>query len=501
MKRTLLLLVATAISATLVAQPRNGAQAESEPGAPVGQAWVTTGDRSQLFTQSAQPLRFSSRAARGAAIVIDDQHRMQSIDGFGFALTGGSAEHLINMSPKARTAILQELYGAGEKDIRVNYLRLTLGASDMNSFVFSYNDLPAGEEDFELKKFSLSQDLKDVVPVTKEILKINPDIKIMASPWSAPTWMKTNGKVKGGKLRKECYDVYARYFVKYVQAMAAEGIRIDAVTVQNEPLNSNNTPSMVWTAADMGEFVRDHLGPQFALAGLDTKIVVFDHNLDRPDFALEIYADAEAAKYVDGAAYHHYAGEMTTLGYMHTARPDKHLYFTEQMTTETPGTPTIDIAAQVKRLIINVTGNWSRNVLLWNLAADPLNDPHTDDGGCSMCQGAITIDGDEVSRNIAYYVIAHASKFVDDGSVRIGSTQTGDQSVSLFTDEQRKDVKLTVLNNNVEVMPNVAFRTPEGKTVLIVANDTYNTRSFSITHNGYSANVQLAPGSVGTYVW
>ena len=159
MKRTLLLLVATAISATLVAQPRNRAQAEPEPGAPVGQAWVTTGDRSQLFTQSAQPLRFSSRAARGAAIVIDDQHRMQSIDGFGFALTGGSAEHLINMSPKARTAILQELYGAGDKDIRVNYLRLTLGASDMNSFVFSYNDLPAGEEDFELKKFSLSQDL------------------------------------------------------------------------------------------------------------------------------------------------------------------------------------------------------------------------------------------------------------------------------------------------------------------------------------------------------
>ncbi len=500
MKKVSLSLLALVATLSLVAQPRNN-QPAPEPGAPQGEAWVTTADRSQLFTRQAEPLRFSSRAGRGNAIVIDDQHQMQQIDGFGFALTGGSAEHLINMSPAARAAILQELYGKNENDVRVNYIRLTLGASDMNSFVFSYNDLPEGEEDFELKKFSLAQDLNDVVPVMKEILAINPDIKIMASPWSAPTWMKTNGKVKGGKLRKECYDVYARYFVKYVQAMAAEGIRIDAVTVQNEPLNSNNTPSMVWTAADMAEFVRDHLGPAFALAGIDTKIIVFDHNLDRPDFALEIYADPEAARYVDGAAYHHYGGEMTTLGLMHTARPDKHLYFTEQMTTEQPGSPTIDIAAQVKRLIIGTTGNWSRNVLLWNLAADPLNDPHTDDGGCSMCQGAITIDGDQVSRNIAYYVVAHASKFVDDGSVRIGSTQTGDQSVSLFTDEQRKEVKLSVLNNNVEVLPNVAFRTPEGKIVLIVANDSFNTRSFTITHNGYSANVRLAPGSVGTYVW
>lgn len=491
-KHLLLSLIIAGVSGLICAQ-----QAVTEI-----EAWVTKPDRLALFTRMPDKLVFSQNGrSRGFPIVIDEEHRMQTVDGFGFALTGGSAELMMKMSPKARKELITDLFSNRDNHIGVSCIRLTIGASDLNSFVYSYNDLKEGETDFELKKFDLGQDRKEVIPVMKEILAIRPDIKIMASPWSPPTWMKTNGKVKAGSLKPECYDVYSRYFVKYIQAMAREGITIDAVTVQNEPLNANNTPSMRMSAAEQAEFIKKHLGPNLEKAGLKTKIVLFDHNLDRPDYPLTILNDPEAAKYVDGSGFHHYGGEMDAMTVVHNAHPEKSLYFTEQMVVEKPGSPTIDIAAQVKRLIIGATSNWSRNVILWNIAADPLNDPHTDDGGCSMCQGAVTIDRDIFSKNIAYYVVAHASKFVVPGSVRISSTQTGDMSVSLTTDEERREVVRVATLGSDDVLPNVAFKTPEGKIVLIVANDSYNNSSFSIRYRGMTASVRLEPGAVGTYVW
>jgi glucosylceramidase len=407
----------------------------------------------------------------------------------------------MKMSSAERAKLIRELFATDGNNIGVSYLRLSIGASDLNSFVFSYNDLPEGETDFELDKFDLGQDKLDVIPALKEILAINPNILILASPWSAPVWMKDNGRVKAGSLKRECYDVYARYFVKYIQEMKKEGITIDAITIQNEPINANNTPSMRMNAAEQTEFIKTYLGPKFKEANLSTKIVVFNHNLDRPDYALTIYRDPEAAQYVDGAGYHHYGGDMSAMTIVHNARPDKHVYFTEQMVIETPGAVPIAIAAQVRRMIINVTQNWSRNVLLWNLAADPNNKPHTDDGGCPMCQGAVTIDGDKVSRNIAYYVIAHASKFVRPGSVRIGSTNRGDMSVLLTTDEERREVVRVATIENQTALPNVAFRTPDGNIVLIVANDTFATGTFTVQYKGQFANIRLQPGAVGTYVW
>ncbi|MDH6358218.1 glycoside hydrolase family 30 beta sandwich domain-containing protein [Parabacteroides sp. PF5-9] len=468
------------------------------------EAWVTEPDRSVLFQQQTEKIPFSSTPQgrrTGSTIVIDEQHAMQSVDGFGYALTGGSAELMMLMTPAARTALLQDLFSTKGNHIGVSYIRLTIGASDLNSFVFSYNDLKAGETDVNLNKFDLAQDKKDVIPVMKEILSINPDIQILASPWSPPTWMKTNDKVKAGGLKPEYYEVYARYFIKYIQAMKAEGIEIDAITIQNEPLNANNTPSMRMSAQEQGEFIKKYLGPQLAKANLKTKIVLFDHNLDRPDYALAILNDPEVNPYVDGSGFHHYGGDMSAMTVVHNAFPDKHLYFTEQMITERPGSPNIAIAAQVKRMIIDVTRNWSRNVILWNFAADPLNDPHTDDGGCSMCQGAVTIDGDKVTNNLAYYVIAHASKFIRPGSVRIGSTNAGDMTVALTTDEERREVTRVATFNNMDVLPNVAYKTPEGKTVLVVANTSFNTQGFRIQYKGQYANIRLNPGAVGTYVW
>ncbi len=248
-------------------------------------------------------------------------------------------------------------------------------------------------------------------------------------------------------------------------------------------------------------FLRDHLFPAFTKAGLKTKVVLFDHNLDRPDYPLALLSDPVISQFADGSGFHHYGGDMGAMSKVHLARPDKNIYFTEQMITERPGSPTINIAATVKRMIIDTTRNWSRNVILWNLAADPKNDPHTDNGGCPMCQGAITIDKDAVSLNLAYYTIAHASKFVRPGSVRIGSTNRGDQTVALTEDEERPGVKRIAVIENTQVLPNVAFRTPEGKIVLIVANDTQSVSSFAVQYNGQLANIRLNPGAVGTYVW
>jgi glucosylceramidase len=466
------------------------------------EAWITNADRTALFEKQSEPLSFSNRdSRRGTAIIIDDGQPMQTIDGFGFALTGGSAELMMKMSKTSRSKLIHELFETDENNIGVSYIRLSIGSSDLNSFVFSYDDLAEGETDLPLAKFDLFQDYNDVIPVMKEILAINPRIKILGSPWSAPKWMKTNNNVRGGSLKPECYEVYARYLVKYIQSMKKEGITIDAITVQNEPLNSNNTPSMQWLPTEQKDFIKNNLGPEFVKANITTKIILFDHNLDRIDYPLTTLRDPEVAKYVDGTGFHHYGGDFSAMTTLHTAYPDKNLYFTEQMVVEKPGSATIDIAAQVKRLIIGATRNWSKNVILWNLAADPLNDPHTDNGGCPMCQGAVTLDGDQVSRNIAYYTIAHASKFVRPGSVRIASTGKGDKTVTLTDDEERKGaVRVTVIEN-AEVFPNVVFKTPEGKIVLIVANDSHATNSFRIQYHGQFATLRLNPGAVGTYSW
>ncbi|MDR3718187.1 MAG: glycoside hydrolase family 30 beta sandwich domain-containing protein [Bryobacteraceae bacterium] len=466
------------------------------------ESWVTTADRASLFERQAASIPFrAGTASRGAAIVVDPGQAYQVMDGFGFALTGGSAELLMKMSPDARTHVLKQIFSTAGNGAGVSYLRLSIGSSDLNSFVFSYDDLAAGATDARLEKFDLAQDKKDVIPVLKELLAIQPAIKILGSPWSAPAWMKTNGNVRGGALNPEFYPAYALYLVKYIQAMASEGITIDAITIQNEPLNSRNTPSMQWQVGEQLTFLRDHLAPAFAQAGLRTKVILFDHNCDRPDYPLTLLSDPVVSRLADGTGFHHYGGDMSAMSLVHTARPDKNLYFTEQMIVERPGGKTIDIAQTVKRMLLDTTRNWSKNVILWNLAADPHNNPHTNNGGCSMCQGGITIDGDATSYNLAYYTIAHASKFVRPGSVRVHSTQRGDTSVSLTEDEERPGIRRVAAIENTTVPPNVAFRRPDGKIVLIVVNDAGAPAAFSVQCDGATAELKLAAGAVGTYIW
>jgi glucosylceramidase len=480
-----------------------GASAPAAPKSAPGpiEVWLTKPDRSSLCARQPATVPFSDESGDGPAIVVDDEQSFQAMDGFGFALTGGSAELLTKMSPAARADVLRELFATDGAGIRVSYLRVSIGASDMNSTVFSYDDRPAGETDFPLAHFGLARDLEDVLPVLHQVLALNPGIRILGSPWSAPPWMKTNGNVRGGALKPECYEVYARYLVRYVEAMKREGVTVDAITVQNEPLNSRNTPSMQMLPAEQAELVGKHVGPAFRAAGLATKILLFDHNLDRIDYPLTALRDPETARYVDGSAFHHYGGDFSAMSLLHEVRPDKKLYFTEQMVVEPPGQPTIDIVDPVKRLIIGAPRHWSRNVLLWNLAADPHNDPHTDNGGCSMCQGALTLDGDRVTRNLAYYTVAHASRFVPPGSVRVASTGQHDRALLVTDDEERAGAVRVGIADTSGVLPNVAFRTPDGKVVLILANDGPDRRSVTVQHRGRHASVPLDPGAVATLVW
>lgn len=438
--------------------------------------YLTTEDRSSLFAEQHSELKFAKGKDNATTIEVDDKKKFQSIDGFGFALTGGSAQLLMQMRADSRSSILRELFSTADTGIGVSYLRVSIGASDMNDHVYTYDDMPAGQKDADLSKFTLKEDQAAVIPVLKQVLAIDPKIKILGSPWTAPSWMKTNEKPKGGSLKKEYYANYAQYFVKYIQGMAAEGIHIDAVTVQNEPRNPKNTPSLVMTAEEQADFIKNFLGPAFEKAKIRTKIILYDHNCDMPEYPLTVLKDADARKYVDGTGFHLYEGEITAMSKVHDAYPDKNLYFTEQMVVDGKDSSVFPVARAVSRIVIGATRNWSRNVLLWNLAADPDFGPHTSDGGCPMCQGAITIDHNDIARNSAYYTVAHASRFVRPGSVRVGS-------------------------NDLDNLHNVAFKTPEGKHVLIVANTGSGPQSFQIRYHGKDMSTSLAEGAVGTYVW
>jgi glucosylceramidase len=457
------------IGALLLAVPARGQGGKAT-------LWLTNSDRSALFEKQKSTYHFTPASSQQPTIEIQDQQTLQPIDGFGFALTWGSAQHLFQMDAAKRKALLKELFATDGRNIGISYLRVSIGASDLNEYVYSYDDLPAGQTDPDLTKFNLNDEQKYVIPVLKQILAIRPDLKILGSPWSAPAWMKTNENAKDGRLKPEYYDAYARYFVKYIQGMKAQGIRMDAITVQNEPLNEKNTPSLLMSAQEQATFIRDHLGPAFQSAGIATKILLFDHNCNHPDYPLAILSDPQASTFVDGSAFHLYEGKITAMTTVHEAYPDKNLYFTEYMAVERSDSPTILIAKHVSGTMIGAIRNWSRNVLLWNLAADSKFEPHTNNGGCPICQGAVTIDGNEVTRNLAYYTVAHFSKFTRPGSVHIASSSPDD-------------------------LPNVAFKTPKKQIVLIVANTSTSAQTFRVAFHEKNFSTTLQGGAVGTFIW
>ena len=433
----------------------------------------TTPDQQALFATQDDDLLNNSYAPR-YLIEIDQSTLYQEMYGFGFALTGGSAIHINNMDATDRSALLNEIFGTDDGQIGMSYIRVSLGASDLDPEPFSYNDLAAGQVDIEQANFSIEPDREHLIPVLKEILAINPDVNIMASPWSAPSWMKTNNGTVGGSLLTQYYDSYATYFVKYIQAMEAEGITITSVTPQNEPLHGGNNPSMVMTASAQTAFIGQSLGPAFEANNIDTKIIAYDHNADNTDYPMQVMANVTAGPYTNGSAFHLYGGVIGNLSIVHNSFPNKELYFTEQWYSGN-GTFNGDLQWHMREIYIGGTRNWCNAVIEWNLASDSNWDPHTP-GGCTLCKGALTIDGNNVLRNAGFYVVGHASRYARPGSFRIES-------------------------NYVNEIPNVAFMTPDNKIVLLAMNNTGETQDFMVRNGELEFTSRLESGAVATYVW
>ncbi|NMH27387.1 glycoside hydrolase family 30 beta sandwich domain-containing protein [Flavobacterium silvaticum] len=435
--------------------------------------WLTQSNQSVLLAKQTNPIAFGTSGNTNGFVDIDPSQTFQTVDGFGYTLTGGSVQVINMLSSAKKQELLQEIFGTD--GIRVSYLRLSIGASDLNADPFTYDDMPTGETDETLANFSLSND-SAVIGLLNEILAINPNIKIIAAPWSAPVWMKDNGSFTGGSLQPQYYGAYANYFVKYIQGMADNGITITAVTPQNEPENPYNTPSLVMTYEQQRDFIKNNLGPAFQSNGLSTKIVIFDHNCDHPVYPISILNDATAKSFIDGSAFHLYAGEISAMSTVHNAHPDRNVYFTEQYTPSN-GDFGGDLRWHVKNVVIGSMRNWSKATFEWNLANDSNYGPHTT-GGCTTCKGAITINSSSsYQKNVAYYIIAHASKFVPAGSVRIGSTEIGTVSTA-------------------------AFKTPENKIVLVAINSSDATsQAFNVRYNGEWFSTSLAAGSAATYVF
>ena len=360
-------------------------------------------------------------------LLIDPMQQFQEIQGFGYTLTGGSAQHLMGLSAAKRAAILEELFspttGKG-----ISTLRIPVGASDLDSDPYSYNDLDnlGLTEDPNLFYFTMERDYEFRIPLLHEIKAINPNIQLMATPWSAPSWMKDTKTTVGGSLIKEYFPVYANYLVKFLQEMDNEGLHVELLTIQNEPLNWHNNPSMYMLWWDQRDFIRDALHPAVSGAGLTTKLLLYDHNADVPSYATDILSDSSVYDMVEGSAFHLYGGSIDALSQVKDAFPEKAVHFTEQWVSS-DGQFEGDLMWHSQNILIGGLQNHAATVLEWNLSSDPNMMPHTD-GGCENCLGAITIDNtaDEVvARNVAYYLLAHASPHLPRGSFRIGSSWSG----------------------------------------------------------------------------
>ncbi|HEX7802668.1 MAG TPA: glycoside hydrolase family 30 beta sandwich domain-containing protein [Pseudoxanthomonas sp.] len=464
------------IGAACASQPRlPGAGGAS--GAAEVQAWVTTSDHRLAL----RPVEVRAASADAPAeIEVDTQQRYQRMLGFGASITDSSAwliQH--KMSSAQREALLQELFGRSADGIGLEFTRLTIGASDFSRHHYSLDDPPDGEADPQLRHFSIDPNLSDVVPVTRQALAVNPRLQVMASPWSAPAWMKDgNSLIKGG-LRPEYYDAFARYLLKYVDAYAAEGIPIFALTVQNEPdFEPADYPGMRLNAPARARFIGDHLGPLIAARGKGPSIFDWDHNWDKPQEPSAVLSDPAAGPHIAAVAWHCYGGDPAAQSSVHAAFPDKDVYMTECSDGTWEPVRSGGLPLQAKQLIVQATRDWARGILFWNLALDERGGPHA--GGCDTCIGVVTIDSTtgRVSRNNGYYALAHASRFVRRDAYRIASTATGDG------------------------LDNVAFQNADdGSVVLIVVNTDSSERSFSVRQQDRRFGYTLPAKSIATFRW
>jgi glucosylceramidase len=494
------LLVAAAVS-LLTADAPTAESRRDEP--PAAHVWVTSPD-GQLKMADRGAVSFTDGASDQLTITVDPGRRFQTMVGFGASITDSSAAVLYRLEPAARAAAMASLFDPRHGD-GLSLLRQPMGGSDfVAQAAYTYDDLPPGQTDYGMRHFSIAHDEAQILPLLRQALALNPDLRIIASPWSAPAWMKANGSLIGGSLIDDprITAAYADYFVEFLLAYERAGVPVYAITTQNEPQNRNPSgyPGMYMSAGQQAAFIAE-LGPALLCAGLDTKILAYDHNWSmhpgdiestppgetpETEYPSMVLADPRAAPWVDGVAYHCYSGDPARMSALHDAFPDAEIYFTECSGSHGPADPPAQVFSDTlkwhaRNLILGVTRNWSRTVVNWNLALDPSGGPHV--GGCDTCTGVVTVGpGQSVTTSAEYYTLGHLARFVSPGAVRVASTSFG------------------TTGWNGQIM-DVAFRNPDGSTALVVHNESDDPRTFAVAVGRHSFEYTLPGGALATFTW
>lgn len=438
--------------------------------------WLTTADETQKL--SPQPLQQADGPVLGDEVLtIDSSRHFQLMQGFGAAMTDASAQVISSLPEGKRHALMAELFGRANGGLGLSFTRLTVGASDFSTHDYSYDDTPGNVPDLQLRYFSTAPAEKYVLPRMREALAINPELMVMISPWSAPAWMKTTKSLIKGSLVPRYYPAFADYLAKTVQTFGREGVRVSMLTIQNEPnFEPDNYPGERLDPPARAEIIGRYVGPRFKSLGLRTQILDWDHNWDHPEMPLAVLADPLARKYVSGVAWHCYNGDVSAQTPVHDAYPNKDAWLTECSGGEWSPKFAEVLGWMTDKLIIGASNNWSRGTLLWNLALNPQHGPHT--GGCADCRGVVTVNPatGAITRNVEYYVLGHASRFVLPGAYRVALSKRGD------------DVEAS------------AFINQDGSRIVILHRKS-GQAPVTIAIDGVRYAVRIPDGSVATLRW
>ena len=439
--------------------------------APVGDISVrVTGGTLRYAAGPAIPWR-TGEAEGNNVVTLDPAKQFQDVLGFGAAFTDAACYTFNGLERAARESLFHELFHPSEMGL--NVCRTCIGSSDYSTEVFSYDE---GEPDPEMKRFSIAHDQAYVLPMLREARKVNPQLFLFSSPWSPPGWMKAGGSMLGGSMRQPNYAAYAKYFLKFLQSYAAEGVPVQAVTVQNEVDTDQDArmPACLWPQEYEIGFVKNHLGPVLQKSGMGTQIWILDHNYNLWGRAVDELEDPDLRKFCNSVAFHGYVGAPEMMSRVREAFPQVQLYWTEggpDYTAPDYGSDWV----QWGRTYTQVLRNWCRGITGWNLALDEKGRPNI---GPFTCGGLVTVDSKtkEISRSGQYWAFAHFSRNVQRGARRFESMGT------------------------LAGVEHVGFQNPDGRKVLILTNMS-DAKSITLKLANQSARVSLAANSISTLSW
>jgi glucosylceramidase len=442
------------------------------------QVWVTTADRSHLLARDTDR-RFGEGAPLPLNIDVDASVHHQEFLGVGAALTDATAQLLeTRLGKQARRALLRELFGPAP-GLGLNLMRVPIGATDFSLAHYSLDDRPLGETDPALAHFTLGPYGERLLALVRDAHANNPQMRLVASPWSAPGWMKNTGSLIAGRLLPQYYGAFADYLLRFAEEYRDAGVPLYALTVQNEPgYEPDDYPGMRFDAAERAHFIGAYLGPKLAETAQAPLLLDYDHNWDVPNSPLQVLADPEAARYIAGIAWHCYRGHVAAQAPVREAFPQLLSLMTECSGGGWDPGWSKGLRKIVGTLLIDGARHGGQGVILWNLALDEWHGPHL--GGCTNCRGVVTIDSTsgKVTRNVDYYSLAQLSRFVRPGARRIDSS------------------------SDMGGLRSVAYRnSDDGSLALLVYNGAGHARRFTVTSEQQRFAYSLRADSVATFWW